>query len=157
MNRKRARTIAVVTPLGCAVLGNALTGNAATKWYPSLRKSRLVLPMWAFIPIGVAYYVMCGGLLYRLQALVAPSPDRRTAIVLLLSMMGANEGWNYLFFGRKDLRASFVGMLGFVGLAVALYRVLDRIDGRSATILLPYLGWLGYDVVWAEELWRLNK
>jgi len=157
MTNKRARTIAIVTPLGYAIFGNALAGNAVTTWYPSLRKSCLVLPIWAFVPIGIAYYVMCGALLYRLLALVAPSPARKRAIALLLSMMSANEGWNYLFFGRKDLRASLVGMLGFIGLTMALYRALNGIDSRSATILLPYLGWLGYDVVWAEELWRLNK
>jgi translocator protein len=157
MTNNRARTIAVVTPLGYAIFGNALTGNAVTTWYPSLRKSRLVLPIWAFVPIGIAYYLMCGALLYRLLTLVAPSPARKTALVLLLSMMTANEGWNYLFFGRRDLRASLVGMLGFIGLALVLERKLKRIDHRSAMILLPYLAWLGYDVIWAEELWRLNK
>jgi benzodiazapine receptor len=153
---KRALTIAIVTPLGAAIFGNALVGDAATKWYPSLRKSRLVLPLWAFIPIGILYYLMCGVLLYRLLALVAPSRQRTVAIVLLLSMMGANEGWNYLFFGRKDLRASLLGLLGFIVLTVALYGALNRIDRRSTTILRAYLAWLGYDVVWAYELWRLN-
>jgi tryptophan-rich sensory protein len=47
-------------------------------------------------------------------------------------------------------------MFGFIGLTVALYRMLRQVDRRSATILLPYLVWLGYDVVWAEERWRLN-
>jgi tryptophan-rich sensory protein len=146
MTNKRARTIAIVIPLGYAIFGNPLTGNAVTTWYPSLRKSRLVLPIRAFIPIGIAYYMMRGALLYRLLALVAPSPAHKTALVLLLSMMSANEGWNYLFFGRKDVRASLVGMLGFIGLTMALYRALKRIDSRSAMILLPYLGWLGYDI-----------
>ena len=54
--------------------------------------------------------------------------------------MNANEGWNYLFFGRKDLRASVVGMLSFVGLTLALYRTLKQVDNRSATIMLSYLG-----------------
>ena len=48
-------------------------------------------------------------------------------------------------------------MLGFCVLAVVLYNALKRVDQRSATILLPYLFWLGYDLVWAEELWRLNS
>lgn len=157
MNSKRALTIAILAPLGYAVCGNALTGNGVTTWYPSLKKSRLVLPIWEFIPIGIAYYVMCGVLLYRLLALVAPSQERTRALVLLLSMMSANEGWNYLFFGLKDLRASFGGVLGFILLTIALYRTLQQIDRISAKTLLPYLIWLGYDVVWAEELWRLNR
>jgi len=56
MPNKRALAVAIVTPLGCAVFGNALTGDAATKWYPTLKRSRLVLPLWAFIPIGILYY-----------------------------------------------------------------------------------------------------
>jgi len=48
-------------------------------------------------------------------------------------------------------------MLGFIFLTIALYRALNQIDRRSAMILRPYLAWLGYDVVWAEELWRLNR
>jgi len=156
MHKKRALTIAIATPLGFAISGNAFVGDAVTTWYPNLKKSRLVLPIWAFIPIGIAYYLMCGVLLYRLLAIMTPSRQRSRALLLLLGMMSANEGWNYLFFGRKSLRASLVGMLSFIVLAVALYRALKRIDRRSATILLPYLVWLGYDVVWAEELWRLN-
>jgi len=157
MNHKRALVTSIVSPLTFAIAGNAFVGDAMTTWYPNLKKSRLVLPTWAFIPIGIAYYLMCGALLYRLLAVVAPSRARSKAIALLLSMMGANEGWNYLFFGRKDLRASLGGMLGFIGLTVALYRMLRQVDRRSATILLPYLVWLVYDVVWAEELLRLNK
>jgi tryptophan-rich sensory protein len=116
-----------------------------------------VLPIWGFVPIGIAYYVMCGVLLYRLLVLVAPSQERTRALVLLLTMMGTNEGWNYLFFGRKNLTASLVSMLGFILLTITLYRALQQIDQRSGTILRPYLIWLGYDAVWAEELWRLNR
>ena len=156
MLNKRALTIAIATPMGCAIFGNALTGDAVRTWYPTLYKSRWVLPLWTFIPIGIAYYLMCGVVLYRLLAIVAPSRERTRAIVLLLGMMSANEVWNYLFFGKKDLRASLVGMLGFIGVVVALAFTLSQIDRRSATFLRPYLVWLGYDVVWAYELWRLN-
>jgi translocator protein len=154
---KRALSIAIVTPLGYAIIGNALVGDAVKTWYPSLKKSSMILPIWAFIPIAIAYYLMCGAILYRLLALVAPSRQRTSAIVLLSSMMGANEGWNYLFLGRKSLRASLLGMLGFIFLTIALYRALNQIDRHSAMILRPYLAWLGYDVLWAEELWRLNR
>ena len=50
-----------------------------------------------------------------------------------------------------------LGMLGFIFLTIALYRALNQLDRRLALILRPDLAWLGYDVVWAEELWRLNR
>jgi tryptophan-rich sensory protein len=151
-----AWSLAIGAPLGFAVVGGALTGDALTTWYPTLRKSRLVLPVWAFIPVAVLYYLMCGTILFRLVARVAPSREQRTALGLLLSMMTANEGWNYLLFGRRSTQAGLLGMLAFVGVAVSLFRALQRVDPQSATLLLPYLGWLGYDIVYAYEIWRLN-
>ena len=154
---RRALSIAIGTTAGFGLAGGALTGDALTKWYPSLRKSRLVLPLWAFLPVAVLYYLMCGAILFRLLARVAPSHEQRAALRSLLAMMAANEGWNYLLFGRRSPRAGLLGMIGFVGLALSLLRALQRADQRSATLLLPYIAWLGYDLVYAYELWRLNR
>jgi tryptophan-rich sensory protein len=157
MDRTRASIIAVGVPIGCALLGNAAAGNAVTTWYPTLRKSKLVIPVWAFIPIALLYYVMCGRILYRLLTLTASHPQPSGALVLLGSMMGANEGWNYVFLGRRSVRAGLFGMIGYMLLTVALYWRLRRTDQRSARLLLPYVAWVGYDVVYAYELWRLNR
>lgn len=156
-NNRYARVIAIGTPVSFAVTGGALTGDALTTWYPALRKSRLVLPIWVFLPVAVLYYLMCGTILYRLLTHVAPSPERRTAFELLLTMMAANEGWNYLLFGRRSTQAGLWGMLVFVALTIGLFRALSRVDARSAMLLRPYLLWLGYDVLYAFELWRLNR
>jgi tryptophan-rich sensory protein len=72
-------------------------------------------------------------------------------------MMVANEGWNYLFLGRRSVRAGFFGMIGYTVLTIALYWRLRKADRESAKLLLSYLGWLGYDLVYAHELWRLNS
>jgi len=79
------------------------------------------------------------------------------ALRRLLVMMAANEGWNYLLFGRRSTRAGLAGMLGFVGITLSLLRSLRQVDRASAQALLPYVAWLGYDVVYAYELWRLNR
>jgi translocator protein len=157
MHDRRARVVATTTTVGFAVTGGALTGDALKTWYPTLRKSRLVLPLWAFLPVAVLYYLMCGTILFRLLARLAPSAERQAAIWWLLAMMTTNEGWNYLLFGRRSPRAGLLGMIGFVGLALKLLHVLRRSDLRSARLLLPYIAWLGYDLIYAYELWRLNR
>ena len=157
INDHTALSLAIGTPVGFAVLGGAVTGDSLTTWYPSLRKSKLVLPLWAFLPVAMLYYLMCGRILFRLVARVAPSRDQRRALALLLTMMTANEGWNYLLFGRQSTREGLWGMLGFVSLTIGLFRVLYQVDQPSAALLRPYLVWLGYDVVYAFELWRLNR
>ena len=40
---------------------------------------------------------------------------------------------------------------------VALRILLVVVDPISALALLPYAVWLGYDVVWMRNLWRLNQ
>ena len=157
VDRTSALAIALGVPVGCAVVGNAVTGDAVTTWYPTLRKSKLVLPLWAFIPIALLYYLICGRILYRLLTLDTPAPQRPAGLVLLGGMMVANEGWNYLFFGRRSVRAGFLGMIGYVVLTIAVQRQLRRVDRESAQLLLPYVGWMAYDLVYAYELWRLNR
>jgi translocator protein len=156
-NHRVAASLAIGTPIGFAALGGTLPGDGLTTWYPSLRKSKLVLPLWAFAPVAVLYYLMCGLILYRLLVRVKASHSQRLALALLLTVMAANEGWNYLLFGRRSTQAGLWGMLVFTGLTTALFRLLRQVDQQSAALIQAYLVWLGYDVVYAFELWRLNR
>ena len=72
-------------------------------------------------------------------------------------MMGANEGWTYVFLGRRSVRAGVLGMIAYTRLTVALQRTLTRVDQPSARLVVPYIGWFGYDLLYADALWRLNK
>jgi tryptophan-rich sensory protein len=53
MDDRRARWMAIGTTAGFAVAGAGLSGDALSTWYPKLRKSRFVLPLWAFVPVAV--------------------------------------------------------------------------------------------------------
>jgi tryptophan-rich sensory protein len=48
-------------------------------------------------------------------------------------------------------------MIAYAVLALRLLRALSRVDPHSARFLMPYMAWLGYDLVYAYELWRLNR
>lgn len=156
MKQTHARALAIGLPTGLALIGAIATGDGLRTWYPALRKSRLVIPLWAFAPVALLYPIICGRLLYRLL-LDRDTPERTSALLLLGGMMGANEGWNYLFLGRRSVRTGFFGMIGYVLLTLRLYRLLHRLDPPAARILRPYVGWLGYDLVYSFELWRLNR
>jgi translocator protein len=157
MDDRRARWMAIGTTAGFALAGGGLSGDALTTWYPNLRKSRFVLPLWAFLPVAVLYYLICGTILFRLLARVPSSREQHVALQWLMAMMAANEGWNYLLFGRRSPRAGLLGMIAYAVLALRLLWALSRADPRSARFLMPYMAWLGYDLVYAYELWRLNR
>ena len=69
----------------------------------SLRKPRFVPSLWGWVVIGVAYYVVCFVVLWRLFLLGADVPSRGVAIALALAFMAINALWNYFVFRTRNL------------------------------------------------------
>jgi translocator protein len=114
-------------------------------------------PFVAWIAIGIAYYVVCAILLYRLLALGPETFLVRAALALLLVLMAANAFWNYLFFRRRNPRAGYLAFLPYSLLALVLGSVLFLADRGGAWIVLPYLGYLVYALWWSRRVWQLNR
>jgi len=147
-----ARVVATIgIVLVVAVAGNAFVGRAAQRWFRSLRPPRLLVPYPVLLAAGVTYYLLLGVVLYR-----ALDRSDTLAVVLALAVLVLNEAWNGLFFGRRSLRAGFLGLLGFVvPLLALLVAVLD--DAVSAVLLAAYVVWVAYDAIWLHQMWHLNQ
>jgi benzodiazapine receptor len=151
---------AILALLICAaagVLEGALAGRGVRARFAELRKPRFSPPLTLWFVIGAAYYIICFALIYRLLASGFVTAPHRAALVLLLALMAVNAAWGFLFFRRKDLRASFLAFLPYSLIALALVLVLARIDQTSALVLTPYLVYLGYAAWWSYRLWALNR
>jgi len=151
---------AILALLICAVaaaLEGALAGRGVRARFAELRQPRFSPPLPLWFVIGAAYYVICLVILYRLLASESITSAHRAALVLLLALMIANAAWGFLFFRRKDLRASFLAFLPYTSVAIALLLVLAPIDPTSALVLTPYLLYLSYSLWWSYRLWVLNR
>lgn len=51
----------------------------------------------------------------------------------------------------------FLSLIPFTILVITLFYELWKIERPAACILLPYVIWLGYDLIWTYHLWRLNE
>lgn len=72
-------------------------------------------------------------------------------------MLAGNELWNVSFFGRRDPRAGFLGIVVFSATLLALQRAVAS-DRPSVVALAPYTSWVfSYDLPWTYSLWRLNR
>ncbi len=141
--------------LSFALIGGLLTGDALEGWFQYLNQPWYALPLWGWYIVGGLYYGITFTLLYRVFNL-PQSKQRKKALILTLAMMAGNEAWNYLFFGLESTFAAFVSILPFAVLVCILFFVLYRYERTSAWILLPYVLWLGYDILWTYGLWQLN-
>ena len=138
-----------------AVLEGALAGRDVRARFAKLRQPPFSPSLLVWLVIGGAYYIICYVILFRLLASELAA-GHRAALALVMALMMANAAWNFVFFRRKDLRASFLAFLPYTLVAVALMLILAGIDRTSALVLTPYLLYLCYSVWWSYRVWVLN-
>ncbi len=138
-----------------AAIGGLLTGNALGEWFAQIKQPEFALSITGWYIVGILYYTMAIAILYQLFV-ANNGPQKRTAIGLAFAMLAGNEFWNYLFFGLESTLLGFVGLIPFTILVIVLLIKLWKFQQQTAWVLLPYVLWLGYDLAWAYQLWRLN-
>lgn len=106
--------------------------------------------------VGGVYYLLCFAVLFRL--LRVPATHLRTAaLAMTLALMAANAAFNFVFFRRANLYASFLFFFPYSAIAVALFVVLLRVDSIAAAIFGPYLVYFVYATAWGYQVWQLNR
>ena len=115
-----------------------------------------VPPFWAWVIIGVLYYLICFAVCSRLL-LLPSSPARNVSLALLGAVMFTNALWNYFFFRARNVRHAYLISLPYSGFAVALFVLLLMSDRTAASCLAPYIAYLLYANVWGHRVWKLNR
>ena len=149
--RRRSILQAAACTAAAAVVGNAFIGRPAMDWFRGLTAPRLQLPLPASMAVGAVYYGIIGEVLAR-------SIDRRDARSTAwgLVVLVGNEAWNGAFFGRRSVRAGFLGLCAFIVPLAALQRSVAQ-DAPARRALAVYTAFvLLYDLPWTYRLWRLN-
>lgn len=131
---------------GAGALG-ALTmrgkGSPDGAWFAGLKKPAWQPPNWLFAPVWSALYAMIAYSGYRIWQ--APKSRARTrALSLWGAQMVLNGAWTPLFFGaRRPLIA--LADIGLLDATATAYAAAARaVDPKAASLVVPYLGWLGY-------------
>ena len=147
---------ALVVCLLAVIAEGLLAGGKVREHLRQIKQPRASPPMWLWIAIGLAYYVICYTILFRLFARGGDGM-RNVAVGFVIVILAANAFWNYLFFRAKNFLACLVLSLGYGILVVALLVMLARIDRTSAFVLLPYVAYLAYAGRLQYSIWRLNS
>jgi translocator protein len=150
-------TIALVICLSFALLGNLWVGNALQTWYKNLKKPKFLVPLWGFYFIGATVYLLDAIVLYRLLSFVESFQGKSITLTAMVVIMAYNEAWNYAFFGMRSTLAGLVGIVSFLAPLTILMVALFQYEIISGWLLVPYCGWVIYDVIWVYGLWRLNS
>lgn len=126
------------------------------RWYKRLDKPSYTPPdpvfggVWPIVESGLAF----GG--YRLLRKGA-SPSRNVAIGLWVLNVGMIGGWTEIFFRRKQLGPSTAASGAMVVAGAAYVATAARVDRAAALTGVPYVAWLGFATLLAEEIWERNR
>lgn len=129
---------------------------ATRRWYKRLDKPEFTPPdaafgaVWPILETGLAI----GG--YRLLRTPA-SPPRNRAVGLWLLNIGMIGGWTELFFGKRQLGASAVASGAMIATGAAYAVAARPVDRPAAVTAVPYIAWLGFATLLAEQIWQRNR
>ncbi len=148
--------ICVAMMLLASLLGAMVGRDVEVEWYAALARPEMAAPGALFLLVSVLYYPLFVFLLYRGMTRVPPGQDRFLVLALAVGALLLNTLWNPVMISLRD---PFVGVLGsgvLLLVVTGLLALLLRRDRTAALLLVPYVLWLGWDLVWNWELWRLN-
>jgi tryptophan-rich sensory protein len=149
-------TLSLLICVSLALLGNVWVGDALQTWYKELIKPKFLIPLWGFYTVGIVVYLLDAIVLYRLLEFIESFQGKSITLTAMIVVMICNEAWNYSFFGLRSTLAALVGIVSFLAPLTILMVALFQYEVISGWLLVPYCGWVMYDVVWVYRLWQLN-
>jgi benzodiazapine receptor len=154
---RTARNIAV--PLGAVVLVSLLAQGATfpnLPWHAGLTKPSFNPPNWLFGPVWTTLYGLMVLAAFRILRL-APSPERRTALILFAAQLALNAAWSWMFFAAQSPLLGLINIVPQFVLVVAATMAFLRLDRIAGYCLLPLAAWVGFASVLNAAIWWLNR
>lgn len=125
-------------------------------WYKRLDKPSFTPPdaafgaVWPTLETGLAV----GG--YRLLR-QPPGTQRNLALGLWLLNTGMIGGWTELFFRKRELGASAVASGAMIASGAGYVASAAKLDRPAALLGVPFVAWLGFATILAEQVWERNS
>jgi tryptophan-rich sensory protein len=149
----------LVLPISVCLLAMAaetiLAGKSPDAVLRHLRQPRWAPNIRAWYAIGLIYYAACFAALFGLSRKGGVLQSWTFWVVIAIMM--ANAGWNWLFFRR---RALLVANVFFVPYLILVAGLLISLFGRHtvAFLLFAIYGiYLPYAFAWSFHVWKLNR
>src|SRR5438094_10172781 len=104
-----------------AMLEGLCAGKGVKAFITSLHTPSYAPPFWAWIIIGVFYYIISFFISYRVLRHSGDDFLKAVSLTLLLAMMSINAAWNYVFSRSHNLFPSLFAFIRCQLLAIAYF------------------------------------
>lgn len=142
----------LLVAFAAAGVGAIASVNAAA-FYTQLNKPSWAPPPAVFGPVWTVLYSLMGVSAW----LVWRAPRRnRAALALFAAQLAANALWSWLFFAWHRGALAVVDVLLLLVLIAATIRAFGQSSRLAASLLVPYLLWVGFASALTWAVWQGN-
>lgn len=147
----------VVPSIEFLALASALAAGSGSenRWYAVLAKPGFTPPDWVFGAVWPLLYLLIG-LALSVILNARGAPGRGLAVTLFLVQLVCNLLWSPLFFGAHEAALAFYLLVVILALALVTTLLFGRIRPAAAWLMLPYVAWLAFAAVLAQQVHSLN-
>ncbi len=138
-----------------------LTASTGARFRPDGWYRELSKPSWT--PPDIAFPI-AWGILYLLMAIAAwriymadDSAWRSASLAAYALQLMVNAAWSWLFFGRKQIVAALVDIMGLLALITATIALFSQVDTLAAWLMVPYGLWVALALALNATIYQLNK
>jgi benzodiazapine receptor len=156
MSATHAFVFALVVCIISAVLEGLAAGNNIKPFFARLKVPAYAPPLWLWIMVGIAYYVMCFFILFRILHHEGNDTLRHVSLALLAVAMAVNVLYNYTFFRLQNLFYTNLTIIPYLPALIGLFYCLWQFDQTAAYALMPYFVYLPCVSFLQYKFWELN-
>ena len=153
-SRKFAASLAAC--FGAGAVGGLFTATSVNSWYFGLIRPEFAPPNWVFAPVWNILYLLMAVSLYFVWSSDGQK-TKKLALRAFAFQLVLNMAWSAVFFGLRSPAAGFFHKLALIAAILWNIFLFWRLSRKSALLLLPYLGWVGFAGYLNFGYWILNR
>jgi len=138
------------------VLGGALT-RPNLDWYATLIKPSFTPPNGAFPIAWTILFVMMAISAWLVWRAPGDEGERKTALVWFGIQLVLNVLWSFAFFFLHSPPFGFGVIMALIVAIVLTIVFFDRLSRPAASLLVPYVLWVGFAAGLNFTIWVLNS
>ena len=161
MSNGRSHSLAALAGFGLATAGAAWYGSrnsrsaSRDRRHSQLKKPSFTPPDEILPIVWTSLYAMIAWSGWRIWS-AAPSRERKHALRLWISQLGANAKWSKLFFGEHRPALALADAIALEGMIFSYVKAARKVDRAAANAFIPYAAWVAFAAVLNSEIARLN-
>jgi tryptophan-rich sensory protein len=143
--------------LAVGLSGSGLAAFGLHGWYLALHSPRWAPPIRVFLPVWTVLYLMSGVAAWEIWRVPDAPMQNRQALAAWGWQMGLKALWTPVFFGAHWLLPALAVELALCAAIFWTIWRFARLNFAAAALMIPYFGWVAFELYLNAGFWWLNR